>query len=191
MKKIIWTLIIILLLGTGFRYVIFNTDILDNFLGQKPATWESNITEQYTVKIITGDDEHPGENIYVYDSAWSMVFSLLLDKELFQWYKGIVWNNLIVDHGSSNDRIFYVYDIPSKQKKFEANYHWAGTGLEITGTQITFYSSVRAEYQLDTPKPTNAPTCIPPNNGYIVYKIYDTISNSIISTWPLECSYFE
>lgn len=41
MKKIIWTLIIILLLGTGFRYVIFNTDILDNFLGQ-------NATEEIT-----------------------------------------------------------------------------------------------------------------------------------------------
>ena len=42
MKKIIWTLIIILLLGTGFRYVIFNTDILDKFLGQ-------NMTEETTL----------------------------------------------------------------------------------------------------------------------------------------------
>ncbi len=44
MKKIIWTLIIIILLGTGFRYVIFNTDILDNFLGQ-------NMTEEITTEV--------------------------------------------------------------------------------------------------------------------------------------------
>jgi len=41
MKKIIWTLIIILLLGLGFRYLIFNTHIIDNLLNQ-------NITEEIT-----------------------------------------------------------------------------------------------------------------------------------------------
>lgn len=61
MKKIIWTLIIILLLWAGFRYLIINTQIIDNFLWQNTTdettvqtTWLVFVNDAWFTKIPIG-----------------------------------------------------------------------------------------------------------------------------------------
>lgn len=54
MKKIIWTLIIVLL-WAGFRYLLINTQIFDNFLGQNIAEETTETTVQTTWFVFIND----------------------------------------------------------------------------------------------------------------------------------------
>jgi len=150
-------------------------------------------TDKYVVKTEEGgrgNDVIMWQNIYVYDLSWKEILSFFAVNELSnQYFDSIVWNTLIADYGTSPDRSFNAYDIPSKQKVFEDRYHTVYTWLWLDGNTMNYYSQVWS--QNATTKPQNAPTCTGGDNWYMQLKTLDLLTRKIIKIGPLQCTYFE
>lgn len=192
MKIAAWIFIIVLVWRIGYKYVASNPQIR---LSQKISTsieqalpWISNPT--YTVKTNDRRDV-PGQDIYVYDSSWSEVFSLLSQDP--HYFFQLVDTSLVIDlWTSASQRTVDVYDIPSKTKIFTSLYYPSEKeSLLINNTTMQFYYGVWKDSQWTESKPVNAPSCSGQYNGYVEMRSFNLLSHKIDTTGIFTCAYFE
>lgn len=185
----IW-LIFIVILGVFYVYknTIYNNLTMDTSSiliesGNTLVLENSGTAEEYQIKTEAKDDA-PWENIYLYDETWNKIFSLINTNDPApQYFKKIVGNNLIIDYGTSSERIFAVYDISTKQKIFESAYHEAGSGFIINKENILF------EYRVVDWK--NLAPCSWLDNGYIEKRYFSFSTRKLEKTGNISCTYFE
>lgn len=115
-------------------------------------------TEKYVVKWRPDTDVEMWEILDIYDSKWTVVFSI---PTYMEWVLDIVGDYIIIEGWSGPDiRLFSIYNIKTKKKVFSSNYD-AQNRLRVEWNNIYFATPVY-DWNIDKREinePTDVPTC--------------------------------
>jgi hypothetical protein len=126
-----------------------------------------------------------GEIVHVFNKKNRYTFSI---NEGPSYFKGLIENYLILDIGTSSERVIEIYNLDTKKIVFKSDYC---SNLIIVNKTIHFWS--RVDIKDVSKKPKCSPKFNPAENeiGFIEERIFNFKSLQLTKTGNYECTQFE